>query len=101
MSRTSRGVQAREATQIIMQSPASLASSSSTESRWSGIPSRTGVSQVPQVPSPQDAGLLDRVEDGRVRWDGQGKFALGEVDLERIVPYGFGGWFGEEPLDVQ
>jgi len=29
------------------------------------------------------------------------KFALGEVDLERIVPYGFGGWFGEEPLDVQ
>jgi hypothetical protein len=54
MSRTSRrGVQARE-TQIIMQSPASLASSSSTESRWSGIPSRTGVSQVPQVPSPQD-----------------------------------------------
>jgi hypothetical protein len=37
-----------------------------------------------------DAGLLDRVEDGRVRWDGQGKFALGEVDLERIVQYGFG-----------
>src|SRR5207247_9375585 len=52
-SRTRRGVQARE-TQIIMQSLAFLPSSSRTESRWSGTPSRTGVSQVPHVPSAQE-----------------------------------------------
>ena len=37
-----------------MQSLASLAPASSTESRWSGMPSSTGVSQVPQVPSRQE-----------------------------------------------
>jgi superfamily II DNA or RNA helicase len=52
-SRTSREVQARE-TQIIMQWPAFRSSSSRTESRWSGTPSSTGVSQVPQVPSAHD-----------------------------------------------
>ena len=46
-------MQARE-TQIIMQSFAAFSSSSSTESRWSGTPSSTPVSQVPQVPSAHD-----------------------------------------------
>src|SRR5260370_499209 len=53
MSRTRRGVQERE-TQIIMQLPASRSSWSRTESRWSGIPSSTDVSHVPQVPSAQE-----------------------------------------------
>ncbi len=44
-------VAAPRETQIIMQSPTSRASWSSTESQWSGTPSSTGVSQVPQVPS--------------------------------------------------
>ena len=52
-SRTSRSVQDRD-TQIIMQSPARRSSSVSTESRWSGTPPSTAVSQVPQVPSAQD-----------------------------------------------
>ena len=38
-------------TQIIMQSFACRSSSPRTESRWSGTPPRTAVSQVPQVPS--------------------------------------------------
>lgn len=38
-------------TQIIIVSPASRSVSVSTESRWSGVPSSTSVSQVPQVPS--------------------------------------------------
>ena len=41
-------------TQIIMQSLAWRSSSVSTESRWSGTPLSTAVSQVPQVPSAQD-----------------------------------------------
>lgn len=52
-SRTSRGEHERD-TQIIMVSLAACSSVVSTESRWSGIPSSTGVSQVPQVPSWQE-----------------------------------------------
>src|SRR5437667_7623506 len=52
-SRTSRSVQDRD-TQIIMQSPVLRSSCVSTESRWSGTPPSTVVSQVPQVPSAQD-----------------------------------------------
>src|SRR4029077_886367 len=52
-SSTRRSVHERE-TQIIMQSLAWRSSSVSTESRWSGTPLSTAVSQVPQVPSAQD-----------------------------------------------
>jgi hypothetical protein len=48
-----------------------------------------------------DSGLLGCGEDGLFGRDGEGELALGEVDLERIVQYGFGEWFGDEPLDVQ
>jgi hypothetical protein len=41
-------------TQIIMQSPARRSTSFNTESRWSGSPSSTWVSQVPHVPSAQE-----------------------------------------------
>ena len=52
-SSTRRSPHDRE-TQIIMQSLRGAPPSLSTESRWSGSPSSTRVSQVPQVPSAQE-----------------------------------------------
>jgi hypothetical protein len=46
-------VQERE-TRGYMQSPAARSSSFSRKSRWSGVPARTVVSQVPQVPCRQE-----------------------------------------------
>lgn len=52
-SRTRRAERERE-TQGSMQSLAARSCSASTESRWSGVPSTTGVRQVPQVPCSQE-----------------------------------------------
>jgi hypothetical protein len=41
-----------------MKSPASFSSSLKSESRWSGVPSTTGVSQVPHTPSRHDDSAL-------------------------------------------
>ena len=88
-SSTSRFPRHRD-TQIIIVSPASRSSSVSTESRWSGVPSRTSVSQVPQVPSVQEnststPGGAHGVEHGDVRGDGERPAALRQLDLELRV----------------
>lgn len=54
MSSTSRGLRAREQ-QIIMDSLSSRARGLRTKSRWSAVPSRTGVSHAPQVPTRHSA----------------------------------------------
>ncbi len=45
-------------TQIIMYSFASRSSSVSSESRWSGVPDSTAVSQVPHTPSRHEESTL-------------------------------------------
>ncbi len=104
-SRTSRAVQARE-TQIIMQSPASRSSWSRTESRWSGTPSRTGVSQVPQVPSWQEDSTPTPASSTTARIDFSGgtdkrDVAVREVHLEGVVADRFGQGLRLEAFDVQ
>ena len=78
----------------------------STESRWSGMPSRTGVSQVPQVPSPQEDSTPTRplrrrrgsnVSGGTVRVSS----LWARCDLEGLVQHGLGERLGDEPLHVQ
>ena len=98
-------MQARE-TQIIMQSFAFRACASSTESRWSGMPSSTGrlagaAGALPAGRQHSDAGFLGGIEDRSFRRDGEGQPALGEVDLDGLVEHGLGEGLGDEPLDVQ
>ena len=102
--RTSRAVQERE-TQIIMQSPARRSSSVSTESRWSGRPSRTAVSQVPQVPSAQDdrtpipaSSTTSRIERSG---DCEADLAAGQFHLEGLGQDRRGQRPGAEPLHAQ
>ena len=81
-------------------------SSSSTESRWSGSPSSTGDSQVPQVPSAHEestptpaSSTTSRIErsGGTVRVSS----LWASYDLERLGAGRRGEWLGAEPLDVQ
>ena len=98
-------MQARE-TQIIMQSLASRSSSVEDGVAVVGDALEDGclagaAGAFAAGGQDADSGVFDRVEDGRVRRDGEGEVALGEVDLEGLVQDGLGERLGDEPLDVQ